>query len=122
MFHVPEQYRIKTGLLSSGEDDCNNGLFVIVFKNKIGKKIIIRCIASDGLGWEHVSISVGLKRCAVWEEMCHIKNIFWDDTDCVLQYHPPKKYYVNCHPTCLHLWRPFGFKMPIPPTVLIGPI
>ena len=36
------------------------------------------------------------------------KALFWDEDDCVIQYHPPRSEYVNNHQNCLHLWRPIG--------------
>lgn len=76
-------------------------------------------IASWGEGWEHVSISLK-KRCPTWEEMCFFKDIFWNDNECVIQYHPPRKNYVNCHKYCLHLWRPINEQVPMPPKILVG--
>ena len=76
-------------------------------------------IFSDGLGWEHVSVSTR-GRCPNWPEMCLVKNLFWSPEDCVIQYHPPEAEYVNDHPYCLHLWRPQGVAVPIPPRYLIG--
>lgn len=56
-------------------------------------------------GWEHVSID-GKTRTPTWEEMCHFKELFWDDDEVVVQYHPKKSEYVNIAPKCLHLWKP----------------
>lgn len=76
-------------------------------------------IASDGRGWEHVSASIS-NRCPTWDEMTKIKQLFWDDEDCVIQYHPPKSDYVNNHPYCLHLWRPIDKEIIRPPKSLVG--
>ena len=74
------------------------------------------CIASNGGGWEHVSVSPkNQKRCPTWEEMCEIKAMFFLPDECVVQYHPPESEYVNNYGTCLHLWRPVGGKLPRPP-------
>lgn len=56
-------------------------------------------------GWEHVSISLRAKRLPTWDEMCLIKDIFWDDEEDVVQMHPKKSQYVNLA-EALHLWRP----------------
>jgi len=75
---------------------------------------------SDGLGWEHVSVSTP-GRAPNWAEMVFIKNLFWGTEDCVMQLHPPQSAYVNVHPHCLHLWRPNdGREIPQPPRVLVG--
>jgi hypothetical protein len=76
--------------------------------------------------WEHVSVSIAFPekkiplRCPSWEEMCYIKSLFWDEVDCVLQYHPSKDQYVNRHPYVLHLWRPIGQVIPIPDKSMVG--
>ncbi len=125
MFHVPEKYRITKGsLLASSTRYGHNGAFEIGV-HKPERRLL--CIASDGEGWEHVSVSVfdGLlstkqNRCPTWEEMCLIKSLFWDEDDCVIEYHPAKSEYISCHPYCLHLWRPVGIVLPIPPKEFVG--
>ena len=58
----------------------------------------------NGKPVEHVSVSLR-RRCPTWDEMNIIKDIFWDDEECVIQFHPPKSKYVNAFPYCLHMWR-----------------
>lgn len=119
-FHVPNKYRFrKVGHpLHSGDSDGNAGCFIIPFRS-----FELRVIASDGKSvkpqWEHVSVSLS-KRCPNWEEMCFIKNLFWDEEDCIIQFHPPKSEYVNNHNFCLHLWRPVGKKIDLPPSIFVG--
>ena len=55
-------------------------------------------------GFEHVSIELMAKRLPTWEEMCYIKQLFWDDEEMVVQIHPRKSQYVNLT-DALHLWR-----------------
>lgn len=92
----------------------------------------IWCIASDGTdwermgapapAWEHVSISIiDGDRLPTWDEMCFVKNLFWGEEDCVLQFHPPKSDYVNYRWQVLHLWRPIGVDFPRPPAECVGP-
>lgn len=71
-------------------------------------------IASWGGGWEHVSVSLK-NRCPTWEEMCMVKDIFWGEEECVVQFHPPKSESVNAHPYCLHLWKKIGETYETPP-------
>lgn len=116
-FHVPEEYRltkIKDPRYQSTKADGNNGAFIIPFES-----FTIFIIASDGLGWEHVSVSLK-HRCPNWREMCFLKGLFWDPEDCVIQYHPPESVYIDDHPYCLHLWRPTDQQFPIPDSFLIG--
>ena len=116
MFQVPEIYRIKKGRMATNESFGNNGAFDI----KKGVFGSLFAIASDDRGWEHVSVTVqGEKRVPIWDEMHYIKDMFWDEEDCVMQLHPPKSRYVNFHPYCLHLWRPVDMKIPQPDVILV---
>ncbi len=117
MFHVPEEAR---ELRYSHPKDGNNGIFII---SQGG--FYFQCIASDGMGWEHVSVTLRFKKSSncnnpSWDEMCYIKNLFWDEEDTVIQYHPAKSEYVNNHPNVLHLWRPIGVDLPKPNSILVG--
>ncbi len=114
-FHAPERYRITSGELASDASYGNSGAFAIPMPK--GRKMF--AMSGDGLGWEHVSVSFP-DRCPTWAEMCKVKELFWDDDDTVIQYHPPKSDYVNCHPFCLHLWRPVGIGLPRPPSIMVG--
>jgi hypothetical protein len=109
MFHVPERFRLcGDGPLCSDSSYGYHGAFMIPYDLS---RVTMKCIASDGLGWEHVSVAL-VKRCPSWEEMCFVKGLFWDDDDLVVQYHPPKSEYddrdcVTCYghqyvtPLCL---------------------
>jgi hypothetical protein len=89
----------------------------LVYPNiKLGAVFII---ASWGGGWEHVSVSMR-NRCPTWDEMCMIKDIFWDEEECVVQFHPPKSQYVNRYPHCLHLWKKIGEVYETPPKIFVG--
>jgi hypothetical protein len=76
-------------------------------------------VFSDGLGWDHVSVSTA-NRCPNWDEMCFVKQLFWSPDDVVMQLHPAASEYVNEHPYCLHLWRPQGVTLPTPPAIMVG--
>lgn len=78
-------------------------------------------ICSTGAGWEHVSVAP-FKRNIVptWEDMCKVKEMFWNDDEAVIQIHPPASEYVNNMPNCLHLWRCTYKEMVLPPSVLVG--
>ena len=79
-------------------------------------------IWSYGGGWEHVSID-GKNRTPTWDEMCSIKDMFFSDDECCVQYHPPKSEYVNNIPHCLHIWKPieqYSGVLPIPPSLFVG--
>ena len=125
MFKVPEKYRIKFNPgdpYYSDKDFGNNGAFRI---KSLKLKHNLFCIASDGHDWEHVSVTrengLETKKTPTWEEMCFVKNLFWDKIDVVVQYHPAENEYVNHHPYCLHLWRPMNQVIFTPPPYLVGP-
>jgi hypothetical protein len=116
-----EDGRIRNGHFRSTERDGPRGAFTI-----IGPKGELLAIMSSGVdheyGWEHVSVSTP-RRTPNWAEMCFVKDLFWREDECVVQYHPPKSEYVNYHPYCLHLWRPLPLmgSVPMPPSILVGP-
>lgn len=65
----------------------------------------LRVIVSAGGGWDHVSVSLPT-RCPTWEEMSYVKKLFFHPDETVMQLHVPEQQHINCHPHCLHLWRP----------------
>lgn len=110
-----EKYRVRTGRMASDTSWGNNGAFVVT-----GPRRKLLVIASDEGGWEHVSVSIkGKKDTPAWDEMCFVKDLFWEKTECVIQYHPPLVDYINLHPGVLHLWRPIGVELPMPPKVFV---
>lgn len=116
--HTLDKYRQKDAERSiygmSGNKE--NGCFK-VFVN--GRSFFV--VASSGGGWEHVSVSpCNQKRCPTWEEMCAIKDMFFEPEEVAVQYHPRHSEYVNMHPYCLHIWRPIGVEMPTPPSIFVG--
>lgn len=123
-FRVPNECRIRHGVYASDDSAGNNGAFTF----SVGM-YRVWCIASDqpmpGIkdktAWEHVSVSTD-DMIPSWEIMSIVKAIFWEAEDCVMQLHPPQSVYVNCHPRTLHLWRPVGKKIPLPPTGMVGPL
>ena len=78
-------------------------------------------IWSKGAGWEHVSVSPKQHRITPsWDDMCKVKEWFFNDDEAVIQIHPPKDMYVNNMPNCLHLWRCTYKDMILPPSCLVG--
>lgn len=114
--HTLDNYRLTDAEINyiGKRGDSGNGIFK-VFVN--GRSFLV--VASDGGGWEHVSVS-RKDRCPTWDEMCAIKDMFFDAEECVVQYHPPKSDYVNLHPYCLHLWKPTFAEVPRPPKFFVG--
>lgn len=129
-FHVPERLRLPVGFtMGSDSSYGNNGAFVI--PSPVPSRTMF-VIASDGQDWdacglpgepwEHVSVHCeeGKKsRVPTWAEMCRVKELFWDDEDVVVQFHPKKSEYVNNHESTLHLWRPVNGRLPTPPPITV---
>jgi hypothetical protein len=78
-------------------------------------------VCSTGCGWEHVSVAPFKRRYVPgWDDMCKLKELFWNDDEAVIQIHPPKEEYVNNLQNCLHLWRCTYKEMVLPPSILVG--
>ena len=76
-------------------------------------------IFSYQMGWEHLSVSMP-SRTPTWEQMCIMKDIFWNKNEACVEYHPREEDYVNNHKHCLHIWRPTNEPLPTPPSILVG--
>ncbi len=111
-----ERYRIRTGAVASSRFDGNNGFFLI--PGPTGEQLAV--MVSDGLGWDHVSVSTK-SRCPTWEEMCHVKDLFFEPEECAVQYHPPRSVYRNHHKFCLHIWRDQDVEPVLPPPDTVAP-
>lgn len=113
------KHRVRRGPFGSDDSIGFNGMFEFALPGEARK---IRCIASDGAGWRHVSVSFGPtnRSCPSRDLMCRVKDMFWTDEDCVVQFHPPKADYVNNHAGCLHLWQKLDGSQPIPDSILVG--
>lgn len=114
-----ERFRVTEGPMASTKEDGNNGVFIIAGIHNTPLVVIV----SDGAGWEHVSVREHGKeqRCPTWEDMCYVKDLFWEPEEAVVQFHPPQSRYVDCHPFVLHMWKPVGVNWPLPPTWMVGP-
>jgi hypothetical protein len=117
-FTVPNKYRVRSGPYGTDDNATDFGAFFV--PNKFARTgAPLKVIACSDSGWEHVSVSLP-NRCPTWDEMCFIKDLFWSDDEVVMQLHPRRADYVNNHPYCLHLWRPFNAALPLPPTEAVG--
>lgn len=112
-----EKFRVRQGRLASDPSSGMNGAFII----RVEGYPVLRVIASDQKGWEHVSVSLFRGQgCPTWEQMCFAKDLFWEPEETVIQYHPPESKYVNNHKFTLHLWKPVGVELPSPPGWMVG--
>ena len=117
-----ESGRVVSGPLASSRSWGAYGAFHV--HGPCGEELKIVASGADAddkmsAGWEHVSVSTR-RRPPNWQEMCFVKDLFWDDHECVIQFHPPKSEYVNNHPHCLHLWGRADGNIPTPPSILVG--
>lgn len=127
-----ERYRTRGGPYRSDPGELG-GQFVFPY----APKVFLMALAASGahpeaMGWDHVSVTVWILRgaarkperagrCPTWEEMCWIKDKFFDAEEPAFQLHPPRSQYVNHHPHCLHIWRKAGAEVETPPAILVGP-
>lgn len=121
MFHVPDHFRVVKGEFATPANSGNNGAFIVPSPIRQSRQLAV--LASDGLGWEHVSLHARIgsqMQTPYWDEMCFIKKLFWDAEDVVIQFHPKESEYVNNAPAVLHLWRPIGIELPTPPSFMVG--
>lgn len=112
--------RITTGQLATRKGE-RQGVFNLYCPTTRERLFVVVSDGSDwhqeklpGLPWEHVSVSVK-DRCPTWEEMCWVKSLFFEPEETVVEFHPPQSRYVNRYPYTLHLWRPVGVELPLPP-------
>lgn len=114
--NVPNENRVSFPNARSSLVDGPNGCFQ--FRGPCGMHLNV--IASDGMGWDHVSVScLGLRRLPNWREMDFVKKKFWEDSECVMQLHVPVSEHVN-NAEVLHLWRPQKAEIPMPPSIMVG--
>jgi len=125
-----KEFRNRTHPIYKTEDDARmTGFFVIpLSKEDQTFAIVLANEAYPGeMEWEHVSVRIGIKkyhgklaeRIPTWQEMCAVKELFWEKSECVMQLHPPEADYVNIHDHVLHLWRPMDGVIPLPPKVAV---
>lgn len=115
-----DRFRLRTADVlraygSFGDAEC--GVFEIPSPTDRGA---LHVIASSGEGWDHVSVS-RRHRCPNWPEMEQVKRLLFKDDETAMQLHVPASDHINCHPNCLHLWRPHDVQIPRPPGWMIGP-
>ncbi len=117
--HNLDQFRVRTTyvLESFGSyGDGGNGAFLIPVP---GQRTVLKVLASNGDGWDHISVSVnGEQRTPTWAEMEIAKKAFLGDV-VAMQLHLPKGDHINCHPYTLHVWRPHNVEIPLPPKMMV---
>lgn len=112
--HTLDAYRVNHPFLKE-EDGFHT------FKVMVGQRSFMVIASVDDCGedgiWEHVSVTPkNQKRCPTWEEMCAIKDMFFEPEEECVEFHPKHSEYINMHENCLHIWRPVNrtLTMPVP--------
>lgn len=101
----------------SDEQQSEAGVFTVPCK---GVRRGMRVIASTGMGWDHVSVSLPM-RCPTWEEMERVKRLFFLPDEAAMQLHVATGEHISNHRFCLHIWRPNdGREIPLPPSIMVG--
>lgn len=107
-----------------GPPGATYGMFMI--RQPSGDLLCVIACDSTSTGWEHVSAHVRRKhRNSVtmhtpsWDQMCFLKSLFWEPTEVVMQLHPAEADHINVHQHVLHLWKPAGLDIPMPPKILV---
>lgn len=111
------RHRVREGMFASDPADGCNGYFCLMI---FGEKV--KVIASDDLGWKHVSVSLADKPTTVpnYRTMQEVRRLFYEDSQWVVQFSPPVSEHINNHPGCLHWWMPLDQRMPTPPSIMVG--
>lgn len=116
-FEKAEKFRSPHPLGIPHKEGDDYGWFMIPSKKSKKHKLRVMVAPSDS-EWQHISISLP-NRCPFWSEMCEIKDLFFNEDDVVVQYHPAKKDYVNIADNCLHLWKWNSGEFPTPPKICV---
>ena len=113
-----EAARVRTGNYASDSSYGMTGAFKLT--GPCGRELIIMANTANALsgGWEHVSVSLS-SRPPNWQEMCFVKDLFWESEECVVQFHVPASKHINLHPYTLHMWRRPGREFELPPEWLV---
>lgn len=117
-YRILEKYRETTGPFKSDRGDFFG--FFFIPQTKIGQPPLKVMLAPlDDREWLHASVSLPT-RCPTWEEMCKIKDLFFGEDVCAVQFHPKKEDNISNHPYCLHIWVKVGEEFPMPPSICVG--
>lgn len=107
---IIEKHRIQHGPFKSNALYLCNGMF---------ERHGLRVIASDGDGWDHVSVSKQ-QRCPTWEEMETVREWFFEDDETIVQFSVPRSQHLNLHQFCLHMWRKQDQEYELPPSSMVA--
>ncbi|MBY0392106.1 MAG: hypothetical protein K2Q27_02440 [Novosphingobium sp.] len=109
------------GSLPTSEQEVLGGVFRVPVKSSKRPLLVIVSNGAHpaGMGWDHVSVSLPA-RCPTWEEMDHIKRLFFRPDEVAMQLHVGDGDHISNHAYCLHIWRPVDQSLPLPPSIMVG--
>lgn len=113
--HLPLDLAMLWGV-DPGEQSAIFGMFMM--RSPLEPKAL-RILASNGDGWDHVSVSL-TNRCPRWQEMEFVKRTFFLPGEVAMQLHVAAADHISLHPHCLHLWRPHKAAIPLPPKEMVA--
>jgi len=113
-----ERGRVRVGPMASDPSWCCCGAFLV--KSPVDRELM-NVIASNGAGWDHVSVSRE-DRCPTWAEMEFVRSLFFQNDETVMQLSVPREQHISICDTCLHMWRPQHANIPRPPAWMVGPV
>ena len=110
------------------EEILKNPRLSLQFRDKDGFKATIALpkwigsvICTNSGGWNHISIAPSNRRIMPsYEDLCLVKDMFWNEEESVIHVFPPKSQYVNNLSNCLHLWECYYTEMVLPPSFMVG--
>jgi len=50
-----------------------------------------------------------------------VRELFWQDNEVVMQLSVARSEHLSFHNFCLHMWKPLGQKIPLPPSLAVAP-
>ncbi len=119
LFHLERYRQARHEIAFAGSiGDEHNGFYAIPIKG-----VRFRVLASNGGGFEHVSVSPWFKkRTPSWEEMSAVRDLFFEPHEVCYELHVARADHVSFHDYTLHLWRCTDCReVPLPPAIMVGP-
>ena len=99
-------------VIDHGEDGMS------AFVKRVVGGMPLKVIASWGMDWDHVSVSLP-NRTPNYQEMKMVKRIFFEADETAIEYHPAESDYISVNDNVLHLWRPQKLVIPMPPSIMV---
>lgn len=78
--------------------------------------------------WKRIQVSLlnwwhqQLKVFPTWDEMCAIKDIFFNDDEAIIEIHPSDEYKIYEKDYTIDLWKPLNKELPLPNPDLVGKV